>query len=304
MVVGEEAAGAQAIRAVARSRHTLVVVLTSGGEPGGKGSTTLTAARSLGVPVWPAARVRDPSLADQARAAGVDVLLNVHSLHVVVPDVLSAPSVGSFNLHPGPLPEYAGLNVVSWALFRGAREFGVTLHWMEPTIDSGPVAYRADFPIEDGETAIGLMGKCVQHGMPLVDQLLRQLTDDPGAIPAIAQDLSRREYFGRTVPGQGRISWADPARTIVGLVRACTYAPFASPWGEATTTLGTKVLSVLAVERTQEPCGTPSGRIGPLRDGGVWVAGGDEWVVVKRVRLDGRVVPPGEVLRSGHLLGM
>ena len=38
-------------------------------------------------------------------------------------------------------PEYAGLNAPSWAIYNGEPAHGVTLHWMEAAIDTGPIAW-------------------------------------------------------------------------------------------------------------------------------------------------------------------
>ena len=79
------------------------------------------------------------------REQGVDLLLNVHSLYLIARrTVVAAPRIGSFNLHPGPLPEYAGLNTPSWAIYNGEREHGVTVHWMEPGVDTGRDRVRGD----------------------------------------------------------------------------------------------------------------------------------------------------------------
>ena len=57
----------------------------------------------------------------------MDLILNVHSLHLIRKEILDLPRLGSFNFHPGPLPRYAGLNSVCWALYRGETKHGVTL---------------------------------------------------------------------------------------------------------------------------------------------------------------------------------
>jgi UDP-4-amino-4-deoxy-L-arabinose formyltransferase/UDP-glucuronic acid dehydrogenase (UDP-4-keto-hexauronic acid decarboxylating) len=78
-------------------------------------------ATKLGYRTWPAELVRDPKFAVQVRDERVDVVLNVHSLFLIRKEVLEAPRLGSFNLHPGPLPRYAGLNPVCWAIKAGDR---------------------------------------------------------------------------------------------------------------------------------------------------------------------------------------
>ena len=71
------------------------------------------------MPILPSTSVRDPEFAEWMRSEEIDLLLNVHSLYVIHADLVAAPRTGSFNLHPGPLPEYAGLNAPSWAIYHG-----------------------------------------------------------------------------------------------------------------------------------------------------------------------------------------
>jgi methionyl-tRNA formyltransferase len=115
--------------------------------------------------------VRDPATARWIESERIDLLLNVHSLHVATPEVVQGPRVGSFNLHPGPLPDYAGLNAPSWAIYDGRISHAVTLHWMTPEVDAGPIAYSAELPIEPGDTGASLTANCVRHGLPLVGRL-------------------------------------------------------------------------------------------------------------------------------------
>jgi hypothetical protein len=100
--------------------------------------------------------------AEPIRKLDVDLLFNVHSLSVLDSDIVRAPHIGSFNLHPGLLPEYAGLNAPSWAIYRGGRRMLCGLHWMDAEIDSGPVAYRASFAIDSADTGLSLTAKCAR----------------------------------------------------------------------------------------------------------------------------------------------
>src|SRR5207245_3870931 len=130
----------------------------------------LESARKLGLEVWPAGSVRSPELASRLRAADVDLLVNVHSLFLIHPSVLAAPRIGSFSLHPGPLPEYAGLNVPSWAIYQGESRHGATLHWMDEGLDTGSMAWQERFPIASAAPGLWVTGQCVRARPPLVLQ--------------------------------------------------------------------------------------------------------------------------------------
>ncbi len=303
-LAAEEAAGVQALRLVADSVHEACVVLTAS-NPGDRtrGRTVAAVADELGIDTLPGAAVRDPGLAAVLRARRVDVLLNVHSLYVVHAAVLAAARVGCFNLHPGPLPDYAGLNAPNWALYHGEPTHGVTLHWMAPGIDTGPIAYRHGFPLAGEDTGLSVSATCAREGLRLISRLLEDLATDPRRVPVIAQDVAARRYFGREVPHDGWIPWTDDAVHVTGLVRACDYGPWASPWGRARTRgNGGPEISVRRAHRTGRPATEPPGTVGPTDNAQAWVAARDEWVVISRLQVAGAATPADRVLAIGDVL--
>lgn len=304
VVVAQEAAGVQALRLVDKTPHHLAAVLsgTERGDGAERGVTVTAVARELGVDVVSAAAVKDPSFASELRHRNVDVLLNVHSLYLIAPEVLAAPRIGSFNLHPGALPEYAGLNVPSWALYNGETDHAVTLHWIAPKVDTGPIAFSASFPVTASDTGLSVSAKCVQHGMPLISELLDRLSRDPGTVPAVEQDMTRRRYFGREVPHRGSVPWWCTARQVVDFVRACDYGPWPSPWGMPRTGAPAAEIEIVRAARTGEQAGAAPGTVGRSEEAGVRVATADEWVLVSRLRVDGRSVAPSVVLQPGNSL--
>lgn len=300
LLVAEESAGIQVLRRVAESGHRLVAVMTAPQTRGG-GATVGGVAEGLGLTVLPSEQVKDPALADWIRGENVDLLLNVHSLFVAHGDVVGAPAIGSFNLHPGPLPGYAGLNAPSWAIYNREPRHAVSVHWMEPGIDTGAVAYESSFDLTEADTGLSVSVRCVREGLPLIERLLEDA--GAGSIPKQEQDLSGRRYFGRAAPQEGKIEWARPAEEIVAFVRACDYFPFPSPWGQPAARLDGAELSILKAERTGEPSSQEPGSVGAVEDGGAAaVAAADEWVSVKRVSVEGEAEDAGAVLQTGQRL--
>jgi methionyl-tRNA formyltransferase len=301
VLVAEESAGAQvlaALRATPEGPDVAAIFTTTEGDGMHRPLVAVAAAR-LGLHVRPAAELRSSAFAASLRDLHTDLLLNVHSLSVLDADAIGAPRIGAFNLHPGPLPEYAGLNAPSWAIYEGRTTHEATLHWMDSGIDTGAVAYRASFPIEDTETGLSLTAKCVRHGVPLVLRLIADAARDPSSIPALAQDPRKRRYFGREVPNGGSVDWDKSAREVVRFIRAADYGPFASPWGTPQAHLGRRSVGITKASLTGEATHEPPGSTGEvLDDGAVMVATADEWIAVRRVRVEGRSVVPREVLST------
>ncbi len=303
LLVAEESAGVRTLRMLAETPHTVVGVCTSADRPGVRGATVADLARRLGLTVWPADIVTDPRFAARLRAGGVDLLLNVHSLHRIRPEVIEAARIGGFNLHPGPLPRYAGLNAPSWALYHGEAEHAVTVHWLAAELDRGAVAFVERFPIREADTALTVSTRCLELGLPLVQRVVDLAAADPAAIPRVPQDPASWRWFGRRRPGSGCVDWTKPARDVVNLIRACDYHPLPSPWGVPCTSAGGVPVGVLKAARTGRPAGTPPGTVAPADGGAVQVAAADEWVLVSRVQRDADTVAAAEVLAPGLVLG-
>jgi methionyl-tRNA formyltransferase len=302
LLVGEESAGAQTLKLLANSDHRLVGVMASPTRKAVGGMTVWQHAEKLGCRTWPAELVKDPAFAEVIRDEEVDLLLNVHSLFLIKPEIVAAPRWGSFNLHPGPLPRYAGLNAPSWAIYRGERNHGVTLHKMLAGIDTGPIAYQALFDIEEKDTGFSVSAKCIRFGMELIRTLLETAAENPQAIPAVEQDLSRREYFGKGTPEDGWLAWSRPAREVLNFVRAADYSPFPSPWRSPRSRMEDQEVGFVKVTPIGQPRDAAPGTIKGIEGGKVWVASADEWVEVSRLLVDGKYANAADVLEPGKKL--
>lgn len=298
LLIAEEAAGVQALRMLAGSAHEVVAVMSRGAGRAAVGATVAGVASRLGYRLWPARKSREPGFAEMLRQEGVDLLLNVQAQYILPADVVAAPRIGSFNLHPGPLPKYAGLNAPSWAIYHGEQVHAVTVHRMDQGINTGPVAYVAEIPIDEDDTGLTLSARCVRAGLPLLHDLLRDAPQ--GAVPSSPQPPGPRRYYGQEIPHQGRVIWTESAARIVNFIRACDYAPFASPWGVPRAYLSGREIVVLKAsvtgERTQVAPGTVGRRIG----GDVLVAARDEWIKVRRIQVGSAALLPADALREGE----
>jgi len=232
------------------------------------------------------------------RRERVDVLLNIGGLQALPEAVVAAPRIGSFNLHPGPLPRYTGLNAPSWAIYHAERHHAVTLHWMDGGINTGPLAYVADFAIEPDDTGLTLSGKCLRAGLPLLADLFTGLVT--GDVPRRPQPQVVRRYYGSEVPHEGRLIWSESAARVVSFVRACDYAPFPSPWRSPRAYLCGREISVLKAALTGQRSEEVPGTIGSRVSKGVLVAAGDQWVEVQRVLVGTSTLSAAEALRPGE----
>ncbi len=281
ILAAEEAAGARTLRLLEKSPHHLVAVAAkpvASDAPSGASPTLLERAAAAGAATFDSRMLRTADIVPELRELAPDVLLNVHSLYKVHPAVVEVFSVGAWNLHPGPLPEAAGINVPSWAIADGFQEHGVTVHAMTENYDEGAIAYEERFPLRDGATGLTLSAECATRGLGLIRSLIQQLADDPSAVPHITQDLTAQRYYGLGQPNDGVIDWQQAASKIEAHVRAADFRPFEGPWKPPKACVGGELIGLVKVQVGDEVApGTQAGQLAVF-DGRTAVAADDRWV--------------------------
>jgi phosphoribosylglycinamide formyltransferase-1 len=66
------------------------------------------------------------------------------------------------NVHPSLLPKYRGLNTHARAIEAGDREHGVSIHFVTPELDGGPVILQASVPVHENDTPEDLASRVLE----------------------------------------------------------------------------------------------------------------------------------------------
>jgi phosphoribosylglycinamide formyltransferase-1 len=94
---------------------------------------------------------RDLAMAEWLASAGVEVVICAGYMHLLTPAFLGRFT--AINVHPSLLPAFPGMDAVGQALAAGVAETGVTVHFLDEGVDSGPVILQEPVAIEPGDTA-------------------------------------------------------------------------------------------------------------------------------------------------------
>jgi methionyl-tRNA formyltransferase len=95
-----------------------------------------------------------------------DYIISVHYPHIFSQKVLDLPSHDAINVHPGYLPHNRGWHTATWAILNQTK-FGVTIHKMERSVDSGDIIARKEMKIKPDDTARSLENRAEQIEMEL-----------------------------------------------------------------------------------------------------------------------------------------
>jgi phosphoribosylglycinamide formyltransferase-1 len=82
---------------------------------------------------------RDRAMAAWLRSQGAELVVLAGYMQLVTPAFLAAFPQRVINVHPALLPAFPGLQAIEQALAYGAKVFGVTVHFVDEGVDSGPV---------------------------------------------------------------------------------------------------------------------------------------------------------------------
>ena len=109
----------------------------------------------MGSPTWTSAASRPSALArprtlEWVRSFRPDVLVLVGA-DIVPRALLEIPRLGTINPHYGLLPRYRGMNVTEWSIYHD-DPVGVTIHAVDPGIDTGDILVRESVPVRPGAT--------------------------------------------------------------------------------------------------------------------------------------------------------
>lgn len=77
-------------------------------------------------------------------------------MRILTPEFVNRYLGRLINIHPSLLPNFQGLNTHQRAIDAGAREHGVSVHFVTPELDGGPVILRAVVPVQQGDDAESL----------------------------------------------------------------------------------------------------------------------------------------------------
>lgn len=144
-------------------------------------------AKAKGVPFFDSVTIGAKALTRLIRDLCPDVLVVVQGRTIISDEALSVVEGRAFNLHLAPLPRYRGFYSANHALLEDAAEFGVTVHWIEPTVDTGAIAFEERIAIAPDETAESLYAKSTKAGMnafrSLVDAIvsMKEIPSHPQA---------------------------------------------------------------------------------------------------------------------------
>lgn len=97
---------------------------------------------------------RDRDMADWLELRGVDFVVLAGYMHLLTTPFLDRFPERIVNVHPSLLPSFPGPDAVADALAAGVATTGVTVHYVDEGVDTGPVIRQERVAVEPRETLL------------------------------------------------------------------------------------------------------------------------------------------------------
>ena len=136
---------------------------------------------------------RDQAMGEWLGSRGVELVVLAGYMQLLSPGFLERFRGRVINVHPALLPAFPGLRAVEQALEYGVKVFGVTVHFVDEGVDTGPVILQRALELPEVRSAAEVMERL----QPIEHELL------PEAVRLIAA-------------GAVRLDPENPRRVVVG----------------------------------------------------------------------------------------
>ena len=221
------------LRALANDGVEIVGVVTQPDRPAGRGrrvkmSPVKEEALALGHEVLAPIRPQGQEFIERITELRPDLSVVVAYGHILKPEILDLPSIGSVNVHASLLPQLRGAAPVNWAIIRGHEQTGVTVMRMVEAMDAGPIIHQLSEPISDEDSASELMSRLSELGSLALREALGSIKR--GDTEEREQLEDAVSYAPKVDRKSARIDWTLSANEVALFIRGMDATPGA--WSE------------------------------------------------------------------------
>ncbi len=150
-------------------------------------------ARRYNIPIINAGDLNSPEFVEKLRQFSPDLIINQTEL-LLKEGILSVPKIGIINRHASLLPHFRGRLGSWWSHASYPPEYGVTIHFVDKGIDSGPIILQKKYTLDPRFSYCQVLDSLFQDAPNLMLEALDkiQLT---GFVPIVNSYQGTKTYL-------------------------------------------------------------------------------------------------------------
>ena len=145
------------------------------------------------IPVWEVRRLSDITVHETFVSYEPDILCVACFSQRIPRSIIDLPHLGCLNVHPSLLPANRGPVPLFWTFRNGESETGVTIHFLDETMDTGDILAQERIEVPNGISYTQLEMQCAQIGGSLLAKVVQNLYK--GRIARTVQDAIKSSYY-------------------------------------------------------------------------------------------------------------
>jgi phosphoribosylglycinamide formyltransferase-1 len=128
---------------------------------------------------YPSRAAYDAALIEVLRSRGVTLICLAGFMRLVSPLLCDAFPCRILNIHPSLLPAFPGTDAQRQAWEYGVEVTGVTVHFVTPELDAGPIVMQAAVPVHDDDTLDTLTARILAFEHQVYPEAVRLVLQAP-----------------------------------------------------------------------------------------------------------------------------
>ena len=116
--------------------------------------------------IWLSTQLRDPNTLAALKELRPDIGISAFFGCILKPDMINMFPKGCINLHSALLPYNGGWHTNVWPIIEGTPA-GVTIHYIDPGVDTGDIIAQRQIPVEPTDTGGSLHEKITRDQVEL-----------------------------------------------------------------------------------------------------------------------------------------
>lgn len=172
-------------------------------------------ANSVGIPVFQPEKISKDY--DKIINAKADIIITCAYGQIIPEAILNSPEMGCINVHASLLPKLRGGAPIHHAIIDGYDKTGITIMYMDKTMDTGDIISQKECPIEDSDNVGTLHDKLSVIGAELLIETLTNLL--VGSATRTKQDDKEATYAWNIKREEEHINFNRSAKEVYNQIR-------------------------------------------------------------------------------------
>lgn len=237
-----------------------------------------TTANELNLKVYQPENIKQST--EYLKSLKPDIIITCAYGQIIPKEILQIPPLGCINVHGSLLPKLRGGAPIHHAIINGDKETGITIMYMDETMDSGDIISQEKMTINETDNLDVIYEKMSHLGAKLLIETLPSIIN--GTNKRIKQNENLVTYGYNITKSEEKINFDRPIINIHNHIRGLSTIPGAYCY------LENKRLKIYQSEITNNKSTSQPGTIKKIDKTGIYVDTKDYTIKLLDIKLEGK----------------